>query len=167
MIRDAVPEDVPVITGIYNEAIREGGLTGQLEPLSIENRRAWFAPHRGRYGVFVKIVTGDIVGYSALSPYRGGRGAFDETAEISYFLARRHRGNGHGRELITHAMEQAARSGFRLMVAIALDCNRRSVGILTKYGFEECGRVPGAARISGEYVDHLYLARRTDVSAER
>jgi L-amino acid N-acyltransferase YncA len=159
MIRDAAPADVPAITDIYNEAIREGGLTGQLEPLSLDDRRAWFSVHRGRYAVVVKIVDGAVLGYSALSPYRGGRGAFDETCEISYFLANRARGRGFGRELITHAMDRAGGSGFRLMVAIALDCNRRSVAILHKYGFVESGRIPGAARISGVYVDHLYLSR--------
>jgi phosphinothricin acetyltransferase len=159
MIRDALPDDVPAITEIYNEAIREGGLTGQLEPLSLDDRRTWFALHRGRYGVYVKVVDGAVVGYSALSPYRGGRGAFDETVEISYFLAGGHRGCGYGRELITHAMERAGGAGFRLMVAIALGCNSRSVDILVKYGFDICGRVPGAARIGGQYVDHLYLAR--------
>jgi hypothetical protein len=30
MIRDAEPADVAAITEIYNEAIREGGLTGQV-----------------------------------------------------------------------------------------------------------------------------------------
>jgi phosphinothricin acetyltransferase len=163
MIRDAVPDDVPAITEIYNEAIREGGFTGQLEPLSVDERRAWFALHRGRYGVFVKVVDGAVIGYSALSPYRGGRGAFDETAEISYFLASGHRGAGHGRELITHAMERAGRACFRLMVAIALGCNRRSIDILHKYGFVESGRIPGAAKIDGATVDHLYLTRPVKV----
>jgi L-amino acid N-acyltransferase len=159
MIRDAVPDDLPAITNIGNEAIREGGLVGQLEPLSIDARRAWFANHHGRYGVFVKVVDGAVVGYSALSPYRSGRSAFDEVCEISYFLAGSDRGRGYGRELITHAMERAGRAGFRMMVAIALDCNRRSVGILHKYGFAESGRIPGAAKIGDAYVDHLYLSR--------
>jgi phosphinothricin acetyltransferase len=161
MIRDAGPDDVPAITDIFNGAVREGGLSGHVEPLSLENRRAWFATHRRPYGVFVKVADGTVVGYSALSPYRGGRGAFDETCEISYFLALSERGRGIGRELIHYAMDQAGRAGFRLMVAIALDCNRRSVGILTKYGFVESGRIPGAAKIGGAYVDHVYLSRGT------
>jgi phosphinothricin acetyltransferase len=161
MIRDAEPADVAAITDIYNEAIREGGLTGQLKPLSLDDRHAWFAAHRGRYGVFVKIVGGAVVGYSALSLYRGGRGAFVETCEISYFLASGARGCGFGRDLISHAMQRAAGAGFRLMVAMALDCNRRSVAILHKYGFVESGRIPGAARIDGVYVDHVYLSRGT------
>jgi L-amino acid N-acyltransferase len=161
MIRDAVPDDLPAITEIGNEAIREGGLVGHLEPLSVEDRRPWFASHRGRYGVFVKVVDGAVVGYSSLSPYRGGRSAFDGVCEVADFLASRDRGRGYGRELINHAMERAGRAGFRLMVAIALDCNRRSVAILRKYGFAESGRIPGAAKIGDAYVDHLYLSRST------
>jgi len=163
MIRDAVPDDVPAITDIFNEAILEGGLSGHTEPLSVDDRRAWFATHAAPYGVFVKIAGGAVVGYSALSPYRGGRGAFVETCELSYFLARDHRGRGYGRELITHAMDRAGRAGFRLMVALVLGCNRRSADILSKFGFVESGRLPAAARIGGDYVDHLYLSRPTAI----
>jgi len=54
MIRRATLADLESITVIYNEAILEGGFTGDLKPLSIENRRAWFFDHEDRYSIFVK-----------------------------------------------------------------------------------------------------------------
>jgi phosphinothricin acetyltransferase len=159
MIRLATPADVDSIAAIYNEAVLEGKLTGDLEPLSTENRRAWLLTHEGRYAVFAAAEDGRVVGYAAISPYRNGRQVFDETCELSYYFARAHRGRGLGRTMIDHAIEHAVSSGFRLIVALILECNQKSVGMLTKCGFSISGRLPQAAKIDGEYVDHLYLSR--------
>lgn len=159
MIRIATLADVDRIAAIYNEAVLEGRLTGDLEPLSIENRRTWLLGHQDRYAVFVVVETDGVVGYAAVSPYRYGRQVFSETCELSYYLARAHRGRGLGTKVIDHAIEYAVGSGFRLMVALILECNRGSVDMLTKRGFAISGRLPQAAKIDGERFDHLYLSR--------
>ena len=159
MIRNASPADIEDIAAIYNEAVLEGRLTGDLEPVSIEDRRTWYFEHQGRYAIFVKVVGGAAVGYAAISPYRKGRNAFHETCEISYYLSRQHRGKGFGRELIDYAIEQAGSSGFRLILAMILECNQRSVDVLVGSGFSILGRLPNAARIGDEYFDHFYLFR--------
>jgi L-amino acid N-acyltransferase YncA len=159
MIRVATLADVDRIASIYNEAVLEGKLTGDLEPLSIENRRAWFLDHQERYAVFVAVEADRVVGYAAISPYRNGRQVFSETCEVSYYFARAHRGRGLGATLIDHAIAYAVDSGFRLIVALILECNRRSVDLLVKRGFSISGRLPQAARIDGDRVDHLYLSR--------
>jgi phosphinothricin acetyltransferase len=159
MIRIATLNDVERIAQIYNEAILEGRLTGDLEPLSIEDRREWFLNHKDRYTVLVSAVAGRVVGYAALSPYRYGRPLFADTCELSYYFARSHRGRGLGRDLINYAIEYAANSGFHLIVSLILECNHRSVDILMKNGFSISGRMPKAARIDGARYDHLYLSR--------
>jgi len=159
MIRKAIPADIESIAGIYNEAIREGGLTGDLEPLSIENRQAWYRDHQDPYAIFVTVLDDSVVGYAVLSPYRQGRNVFSQTCEISYYLSNQHRGLGLGMELISHAIEHAKHSGFRLIVAMVLQCNQRSIDLFIKFGFTISGRLPNAAKIDAEYVDHLYLSR--------
>ena len=160
MIRQATAADIARITAIYNETIAEGGWTGDLDPLPEENRRAWFRDHQAPYAVFVAEVDGVVAGYAALSPYRTGRKAFGATCEINYYLASTYRGRGIGKALIDHAIEQAARSGFHVMVAIILASNQRSIDLLTRRGFAVSGRLPEAARIDGTYCDHVYLSRR-------
>ena len=159
MIRKATPADIESIAGIYNEAIREGGFTGDLEPLSIENREAWYREHQDPYSIFVTVLDNSLVGYAALSPYRQGRNAFSQTCEISYYFSNQHRGLGLGVELINHAIEHATHSGFRLIVAMVLQCNQRSIDLLIKFGFTISGRLSNAAKINAEYFDHLYLSR--------
>jgi L-amino acid N-acyltransferase YncA len=91
MIRRATLADLESITVIYNEVILEGGFTGDLKPLSIESRRAWFLDHQDRYSILVKSIGDSLVGYASLSPYRSSRNAFNETANC-YYLASQHRG---------------------------------------------------------------------------
>lgn len=159
MIRNATSADIAGMARIYNEAVIEGGFTGDLMPLSLENRTAWFRDHEDRYAIFVKETNSVLIGYVALSPYRKGRQAFSGTVEISYYLASQHRGQGIGKQLLAHAIEYAAGAEFHLIVAILLGCNHRSIGLLEKYGFSECGRLPVAANINGVSIDHIYLAR--------
>ena len=159
MIRLATHTDLEAITGIYNESILEGGHTGDLVPLSIDNRTAWYKDHEERYAVFVKEIDGSPVGYVALSPYRRGRHAFSGTCEISYYILGKYRGQGIGKQLIGHAVEYASDNEFSVVVAILLGCNKRSIGILERFSFSECGRIPNAAIIGGACIDHVYLSR--------
>ncbi len=160
MIRQATAADIERITAIYNETIAEGGWTGDLDPLPIENRQAWFRNHNAPYAVFVAEIDGLVAGYVALSPYRNGRKAFSGTCEINYYLAQRYRGRGIGKALIDHAIEHAGKVGFHMMVAIILASNQRSIDLLLRRGFAVSGRLPEAARIDGTYCDHVYLSRR-------
>lgn len=158
-IRRACPQDLARLTEIYNEAIAEGGFTGDLDPFSVEARRAWFDDYAEPYAIFVREAAGGIEGYVTLSPYRKGRRAFAASCEISYYVAAAHRGAGAGRALVAHALEAARARGFRTVIAILLGCNARSVGLLARFGFVECGRIPAAATLAGEDVDHVFMSR--------
>ena len=160
MIRHATDCDIATITSIYNEAVADGGFTGDITPVTIESRAAWHTEHQHGYAIFVIEIAAVVAGYVAISPYRKGREAFGETCEVSYYVARAHRYRGVGRQLLSHALEHASTSGFRVMVAILLGSNERSVKLLAHFGFSECGRIPEAACIDGKHVDHLYMSRR-------
>lgn len=159
MIRNALPADLPAITAIYNDAISEGGFTGDLSPVSLASRQAWLAEHAGAYAVFVVEVAEQVAGYVSVSPYRKGREAFAHTCELSYYLARGSRGHGLGKALLSHALTHAQAAGFGVAVAILLGGNARSIGLLQRFGFTESGRIAHAACIDGRYSDHVYLSR--------
>jgi L-amino acid N-acyltransferase len=160
MIRKSTPADIEAITEIYNESIREGGFTGDLRPLSVEDRRIWYAEHQEKYSIFVKVVTGSVVGYVALSPYRKGREAFAQSCEINYYLLKRYRGFGFGREMIEYAIEEAIKLDFHVIVAMILSINERSIKLLQKFDFSVSGIIPRAAKIGEKPIDHVYLYRQ-------
>ena len=53
MIRTAVPQDIPALMDIYNEAVLHTTATFDTEVKDMENRKAWFAEHNGRYVIYV------------------------------------------------------------------------------------------------------------------
>ena len=70
MIRRAVLQDIPALMDIYNEAILHTTATFDTEVKDMENRKAWFAEHNGRYVIYVDVEDGKVAGYASLSRYR-------------------------------------------------------------------------------------------------
>jgi phosphinothricin acetyltransferase len=158
MIRQATSSDLETINSIYNEAIREGGFTGDIEPVTLESREYWYSDHINSYRIFVIQEQDAVVGYVSVSPYRKGREAFRNTCEISYYLFSHARGKGLGKKLLSHAIDYARAAGFRVIVAVLLGCNERSIKLLKSFKFSESGRICEAACIGNELVDHLYMS---------
>ncbi len=158
--RQATSGDIEIITSIYNQAIREGGLTGDLEPVTLESRESWYADHINSYRVFVIEERGSVVGYISISPHRKRRRAFRNTCEISYYLFSHARGKGLSKRLLCHAIDFAQTADFRIIVAILLACNDRSIKLLKSFKFSESGRICEAASIGNERIDHLNMSLR-------
>lgn len=160
-IRIAVENDVPVITEIYNQAVRLRSATATTEPVSVQHRRAWLIKHAlDAYPVFVAECDGAVVGWCSLSPHRPGRKALRHTAEISYYIHENFRRMGIASRLITHALSQCPRLGLKSLFAILLDINRASVSILEKFGFEQWGHLPNIAEIDGKECGQFIYGRR-------
>ena len=86
-IRFGKIEDLPAIVDIYNHAIRSGGCTGDLDEFTVQDRINWFEKFNSNNSpIYVITVGNDIAGYGTLSPYRQGRKAMRNIAEISFFL---------------------------------------------------------------------------------
>ena len=63
MIRRAVLQDIPALMDIYNEAILHTTATFDTEVKDMENRKAWFAEHNGRYVIYVDVEDGKVGRY--------------------------------------------------------------------------------------------------------
>ena len=149
--------DLPAINSIYNQAVRQGFCTAHLEKVDMEERRKWFTVHDPlHYPVFVFLKMDRVMGWVSLGPYREGRQALAHVAEVSYYVDEKERGKGIGTRLLDHVVTRASDFGFSVLVAILLDKNPASIGLLQKFGFREWGRMPGIARIGDQTADHLY-----------
>ncbi len=157
MITPASPKYYEAIVQIYNQAVRAGMQTADEQEVTVDEKIAWLQQHDGEhYCIYVAIENDKVVGYFALSPYRHGRAAFYHTAEISYYLDSQYQGRGIGTELIEHALSQCSMLGIENLVAILLSCNKASIALLEKFGFERWGLMPGIAKLKTDTVDHYY-----------
>jgi phosphinothricin acetyltransferase len=159
-VRLATHDDLPAIVAIYNQAVVERA-TADLEPVTVEDRAPWFAAHApDRRPVWVAEVDESVVGWCSLSDHRPGRAATRHTAEISYYVDQAHRRRGVASALIQSALDGAPGCGVEVLFAIVLADNAASLALLTRFGFEPWGVLPGAADLDGRRVDHRYLGRK-------
>jgi phosphinothricin acetyltransferase len=161
MIRIASPDDLSAIVGIYNEAVAQRFATADLQPVTLDQRRAWFDAHDpSTLPIFVFDDDGLVRGWCSLSSYRSGREAVRGTAEISYYVGADSRRRGIGLALVQHAVQESPRLGKHVLFAILLERNQASIRLMTRCGFELWGRLPDVAAIDGEFVSHLYYGRK-------
>lgn len=156
-IRIARQEDLLFINEIYNQAVRQRFCTAHLSEVLAGEREQWFKVHTpARYPVYVAVDEQHVIAWISLGPYRKGRQALAHVAEVSYFVEAGQQGKGVGSSLMQHAINLAPSFGFSVLVAILLNENRNSIGLLEKFGFSEWGRMPEIARIDNQLADHLY-----------
>lgn len=145
-IRAAVDADVPAIADIYNEAVIRGGASADLEPVSLESRRAWVDSHqpRAKYPVVViKGPEGAVVGFGSLSKFHQ-RAGYDGIAELSYYIAGDHQRQGLGTMMVRWLIDAAAERGFTHVTAIIYADNAGSVALMRRFGFIRFGLLPAA-----------------------
>ena len=160
IIRFAQQDDLPAIVHIYNQAIPTRQATGDLQPVTVEDRLTWFLEHSAeKYPIFVADEEGRMAGWCSLSAYRQGRAAFRHTAEISYYISFTHHRRGIGTTLIEHTLAMCPTLQIRNLFAIVLENNQASIHLLEKMGFEKWGYLPQVADFDGKEVGHVYYGR--------
>lgn len=160
MIRFAQIDDLPAIVDIYNQSIPSKQSTGDMQPLTVEGRRRWFADHRPEeHPIFVADVDGQVAGWCSLSAYRPGRAALRFTSEISYYISYAHHRQGIATALVKHALAACPSLGIKHVFAIVLEGNQASLNLLQKMGFEQWGYLPRVADFDGREIGHLYYGR--------
>jgi L-amino acid N-acyltransferase YncA len=155
-IRFAKFSDLPSIVHIYNQAIRSKRTTGDTEEFRVNDRIKWFEKYtEDEYPLYIAEIATTVVGYCTLSPYRSERKAMSTVAEISYYVDYTIHGNGIGTALLNYVISDCKRIGKESLLAILLDINSQSVGILEKFKFIKWGHFPDIININEATCGHL------------
>ena len=150
-IRTADKEDLAFIVDIYNQAIRSGMATGDMIDFGVEERIPWFEKFdNNSYPIYVAEVENRVVGYCTLSPYRPGRQAMQSVAEISYFLDYSFHRQGIATALLKHVISDCSRLRILSLLAIILDINLGTIGLLEIFNFEKWGYFPDIIDMDGK-----------------
>ncbi|MGJ4999242.1 GNAT family N-acetyltransferase [Bradyrhizobium sp. HKCCYLR20261] len=159
-IRPTQEADLPAITAIYGQAVREGTATFELDPPDLaEMTRRFRALSDSGFPYFAALLDGDVVGYAYAGPYRP-RPAYRFTVENSVYLAPASQRRGIGMRLMRALIEACEERGFRQMIAVIGDsANAGSVGLHTACGFEMIGTHPSVGLKFGRWLDTVMMQR--------
>lgn len=155
----AVPEDLPQIREIYNSTVAGRQSTADLEPVSPEERQAWFDGHSGNRPVYVmKNEAGEVVAWGSFSNYHP-RAAYRISAEISVYVRHDLRGIGVGKDLLRYMLEKAPSLGIKNVLAVIFGHNHASIRLFESFGFAEWGRLPQVCELDGRRADVVILGK--------
>ncbi|GAC1618927.1 MAG: GNAT family N-acetyltransferase [Candidatus Elarobacter sp.] len=158
-IRNAGEDDLQAIAAILNAGIATRTATAQLDPVDVDDRRAWLRRHDARHPVWVVTDTRGVTGWLSVTPW-SERAAYDATAEVSVYVAPDRQGRGLGAALLGHAIEHAPRLGIEVYIARIFAHNPASLRLFERLGFERWGVMPGVARVEGALRDVVILSTR-------
>ena len=141
-IRPARPEDWPRIWPFFAQIVEAGQTYAYPLDLTQETARPWWmsdAPDRT-----VVAVRGDtVLGSAKMGPNRPGRGAHIGTA--SFMVDPAHTGQGVGRALGRHIVEQCRADGYHgIQFNAVVETNHPAVGLWLSLGFQIMATIPEA-----------------------
>lgn len=163
--RDAVEADLPRIVEIYNLSVAKREASCDLDPITVEQRRASFVKHTPDHRPFwVGCDAADpaqvAIGYLSFHHFMNERPGYFITADLAIYLHPDWQGRGLGSYLLGQAIERAPALGIETLTATIFASNTGSVRLFEKHGFERWGFMPRVARLEGSERDLLLVGRR-------
>jgi L-amino acid N-acyltransferase YncA len=155
--RDLRPLDWPEVARIFEDGIRSGNATFELEPPAWD---AWDAAHSG-----IRVAAeldGRVVGWAALAP-KSERHCYRGVAESSVYVEQGAQGRGVGRALMDEVIARAEAAGLWTLEAGIFPENKASLRLHLGRGFRLVGVRERVGEANGVFRDVLLLERRSEV----
>lgn len=160
-MRPAREADLPRLTEIYNHYVRTSPATFDIEPFTLEHRRAWLEQfsESGPYRLFVAEEDGALFGYAGTTPFRP-KAAYETTVEATVYCAPDAIGYGIGGRLYEALFDSVRGEDLRMAMAGITLPNPASVALHRRFGFRLSGIMHEVGRKMGRYWDVAWYEKR-------
>jgi L-amino acid N-acyltransferase YncA len=159
-IRPATEADLPAVVAIYNASIPGRLATADTAPVTVEQRREWFATFApDSRPLWVAESAATVQGWLGLRSFYG-RPAYHRTVEAAVYVAPEWHRRGVARALLAHALAAAPGIGIATLLAFIFGHNDASLVLFRKAGFADWGRLPRVAELDGLERDLVILGKR-------
>lgn len=153
-IRPAVEGDLPAITDIYNESVANSTATFDTEARTTDQQLLWFKAHGPSRPILVAVDDDTVTGWAALSDWSDRR-AYEETVEISVYIADDRRGQGLGRRLMEAVLDSGRKAGLHTVLSRIVKDGGASIRLHEELGFEKVGVMREVGWKFGRRIDVL------------
>jgi len=158
-VRDAAEADLAAILAIYNEEVRTGTATFDLEPRTLAQQRVWLKEHAPPYCAIVAVDgAAEVVGWGSLSVYRT-KGAYRLSVEDTIYVRADRQRQGIGRALLSELMRRAREAGFHTVLGVITAENDVSIRLHEAFGFEVIGRAHEVGYKFDRWLDVVTMQR--------
>jgi L-amino acid N-acyltransferase YncA len=157
-VRPATPEDLPGVAAIYDEQVRTGISTFDLEPPGVAYWQHRLGSTEPGDHFLVTERDGEVLGFAYSSSYRP-RPGYRLTRETSVYLAEHARGQGHGRRLYDDLLERLAADDIHVVLALIALPNAPSIALHEACGFEHLGTMREVGRKFDRWLDTAWYQR--------
>lgn len=158
--KHATLNDLSVIVDIYNSVIPGRMVTADTEPVSVESKLNWFNNHNpSKRPLYIVLDNNQVIGWVSLESFYG-RPAYNQTAEVSIYLAEPARGKGYGKNILKHIIDQASSFGIKSLLGYIFAHNEPSLKLFKNFGFEQWALFPNVAVLDGVERSLIILGKR-------
>ncbi len=168
LTRLAALKDLPFILAIYNDAALKTTATADTHPATLEQRREWleFRQANGYPVLVAETETGEIIGWSSLSPYHSRYG-YRFTAEVSVYVAEEWRGQGIGKLLVGSLIASASPGRYHSLLASVDAENKASLRLHGSLGFVQTGVLNEVVFKFDRWLDVVFLQRMMETGEQK
>lgn len=162
IVRDAVTADMGAVTAIYNHAVAHETSTWDHDPMSLDDRMAWFEDRRAAgFPVLVAEVDDEVVGYATYGLFRPKAG-WATTMEHSIYLTPGATGAGIGSALMTELLTRARGADVHVLVGAIAAENEGSLRFHERFGFVRHEPLREVGRKFDRWLDLVFVTLRLD-----
>ena len=158
LVRPATAGDLAGAAAIYDEQVRTGVSTFDLEPPPVSYWQHHLDSVEPGDHFLVADADGDVVGFAYSSAYRP-RPGYRLTRETSVYLAEGARGHGLGRRLYDELLARVAADGIHVVLALVAQPNPASGALHEACGFEYLGTMREVGRKFDRWLDTAWYQR--------
>lgn len=147
-VRKAWQGDISKVVAIYNASISDRMATADTEPVTIEEKQAWFDAHNDSRPIYVAELEGEVVAWASFGDFYG-RPAYHFSAELSVYVIPHCQRRGVGRRLCQCCIGEAPNLGITTILGFVFEHIHPIITLLRTLGFEQWGFLPEVAEIDG------------------
>lgn len=151
-VRTANEADLPEIVRVYNQSVTCSTATFDIEPVTVEARRAWLTRFSDSDPLFVCESGSGIAGFAYYVPYRPKAG-YAKTKELTIYVDTDHQGRGVGSRLMQQLIDHATERKVHVLLGVIADGNPASRALHDKFGFERVGCLREVGHKFGRWAD--------------